>query len=364
MTKLTRPVNISRGLLVQTKRVVAMETRLAARAASTPAIGQPPLPSSPPPSPPPPARDESAVTPEQRERTREIFEFALPNLSPSSSALPATDSRQSSYYESATRWFGRVLTSPSLATGETNEGEQSSVQSPATQEIVGEELPVVEGIVVRAVLSPWRALSSAVSFISGASGASDREEDPLPASLIFGDSTEPQSSTRASTGAGGASSGSAETVPTEAPAPAAAAGAEAGGRSSDASPHSLLPPLGEDLADLAARLHPNVPNDAEGIRDSSGSRSPGNDIVAEVTDIVAEVSVGLTDSDGGGGGLSPPSRPPEPRPRLGATPHLPSGEDLMYAKPSEVTAEAERRAGTASVLREGPNPNPNPNPNP
>ena len=350
---------------MQTKRVVAMETRVAARAASTPAIGQPPLPSSPPPSPPPPTRDESAITPEQRERTREIFEgHALPNLSPSSSALPATDSRQSSYYESATRWFGRVLTSPSLATGETNEGEQSSVQSPATQEIVGEELPVVEGIVVRAVLSPWRALSSAVSFISGASGASDREEDPLPASLIFGDSTEPQTGTRASTGAGGALSGSAETVPTEAPAPAAAAGAEAGGRSSDASPQSLLPPLGEDLADLAARLHPNVPNDAEGIRNDSGSRSPGNDIVAEVTDIVAEVSVGLTDSDGGGGGLSPPSRPPEPRPRLGATPHLPSGEDLMYAKPSEVTAEAQRRAGTASVLREAPNPNPYPNPNP
>ena len=368
LTKLTRPVNISRGLLVQTKRVVAMETRVAARAASTPAIGQPPLPSSPPPSPPPPARDESAITPEQRERTREIFDGALPNLSPSSSALPATDSRQSSYYESATRWFGRVLTSPSLATGETNEGEQSSVQSPATQEIVGEELPVVEGIVVRAVLSPWRALSSAVSFISGASGASDREEDPLPASLIFGDSTEPQtsSSTRASTGAGGASSGSAETVPTEAPAPAAAAAAEAGGRSSDASPQPVLPPLGEDLADLAARLHPNVPNGAEGIRDDSGSRSPGNDIVAEVTDIVAEVSqtdIG-TDSDGGGGGLSPPSRQPEQRPRLGATPHLPSGEDLMYAKPSEVTAEAERRAGTASVLREAPNPNPNPNPNP
>ena len=86
--------------------------------------------------------------------------------------------------------------------------------------------------------------------------------------------------------------------------------------------------------------------------------------MAEVTDIVAEVSVGLTDSDGGGGGLSPPSRPPEPRPRLGATPHLPSGEDLMYAKPSEVTAEAERRAGTASVLREAPNPNHNPHPNP
>ena len=347
---------------MQTKRVVAMETRVAARAASTPAIGQPPLPSSPPPSPPPPARDESAITPDQRERTREIFEGPLPNLSPSSSALPATDSCQSSYYESATRWFGRVLTSPSLATGETNEGERSSVRSPATQEIVREELPVVEGIVVRAVLSPWRALSSAVSFISGASGASDREEEPLPASLIFGDSTEPHTSTRASTGAGGASSGSAETVPTEAPAPAAAAGAEAGGRSSDASPQSLLPPLGEDLADLAARLHPNVvPNDAEGIRDDSGSRSPGNDIVAEVTDIVAEVSVGLTDSDGGGGGLSPPSRQ---TPRPAGPSHLPSGEDLMYAKPSEVTAEAERRAGTASVLREGPNPNPNPHPNP
>ena len=245
-----------------------------------------------------------------------------------------------------TRWFGKVLTSPSLATGATNEGERSSVQSPATQEIVREELPLAEGIVIRAVLSPWRALSSAVSFISGASGASDREEDPLPASLIFGDSTEPRTSTRASTGAGGASSGSAETVPSEAPAPAVAAGAEAGGRFSDASPQLL---------------QPNMPNEAEGIREDSGSRWPGNDIVAEVTDIVAEVSVGLTDSDGGGGGLSPPSRQTERRARLAATLHLPSGEDLMYAKPSEVSAEAERRAGTASVLRGGPNPNPNPN---
>ena len=199
-----------------------------------------------------------------------------------------------------------------------------------------EELPLAEGILIRAVLSPWRALSSAVSFISGASGASDREEDPLPASLIFGDSTEPRTSTRASTDAGGASSGSAETVPSEAPAPAVAAGAEAGGRFSDASPQSL---------------QPNMPNEAEGIREDSGSRWPGNDIVAEVTDIVAEVSVGLTDSDGGGGGLSPPSRQTERRARLAATPHLPSGEDLMYAKPSEVSAEAERRAGTASVLR-------------
>ena len=50
-------------------------------------------------------------------------------------------------------------------------------------------------------------------------------------------------------------------------------GAEAGGRFSDASPQSL---------------QPNMPNEAEGIREDSGSRWPGNDIVAEVTDIVAE----------------------------------------------------------------------------
>ena len=92
--------------------------------------------------------------------------------------------------------FGRVLTSPSLATGATNEGERSSVQSPATQEIVREELPLAEGILIRAVLSALGGRSQALSVSSLAPLARPTaKRDPLPASLIFGDSTEPRTST-------------------------------------------------------------------------------------------------------------------------------------------------------------------------
>ena len=358
---------------------------MATRAARTPSIDRPPLPSSPPPSPPPPARDESAISPDRRERTQEIFEGA--NLSPSSSALPATDSCESSYYGSATRWFGRLLTPPSLETGVQNVGRQS-LQSPGTQQIVREELPPAEGRVIQAVLSPLRAVKSALGTLPG---VSDRD-DPLPASLIFGDSAELHGG---SIGAGSngqvAPSGSAaQTAPTKAPPPSEAAGAKGdsrslgaggsgGGGDCDPSPsESSAPHLRPDMAN-------DMPND--GIRDDGGSRSAENDIVAEVTDIVAEVSIGLTDSDGGGGGggggdsggggsggsaasasgsgsstvhfaplqVDVPRGGPRDSPpkRMGAMTHLPSGEDLMYAKPSEVTAEASRRAGTAAVLSNG-----------
>ena len=304
-----------------------------------------------------------------------------PNLSPSSSALPATDSGELSYYESATRWFGRVLTPPSLETGAKNVERQSSLQSPGLQQIVGEELPPAEGSVIRAVLSPLRALASALGTLPG---VPDRD-DPLPASLIFGDSDEPHGG---SIGAGSTSSGAAQTAPTEAPPAAEAAGAKGSSRSSGAGGSGGGGDCGPSPSESSAsHLHPDKPNDADGIRDDGGSRSAGNDIVAEVTDIVAEVSIGLTDSDGGGGGggggdsghggsggsvgsgsgsstvpFAPlqvdvhrgvPRAPSARRVPLGTMTHLPSGEDLMYAKASEVSAVAERRAGTAWVLREG-----------
>lgn len=301
-----------------------------------------------------------------------------PNLSPSSSALPATDSCESGYYESATRWFGKVLSSPSLVSGVVDAGRKPSLQTPGTQQIVREELPPAEASVSQAVLSPLRAATSALQVTIP--GVSDGD-DPLPASLIFGDSTEPHGG---GIGTGSASSGSAQTAPAEAPPPAEAAGAKGGSRSSGAggSGGNCGPSPSKSSA---PHLQPDMPNDGDGIRDDGGSRSAGNDIVAEVTDIVAELSIGLTDSDGGGGGgggsdsahggscgsigsgsasdsstvhfaplqAPPPARQLVRRVPLGNMVALPSGEDLMYAKPSEVTAEAERRAGTALVLCEG-----------
>ena len=229
------------------------------------------------------------------------------------------------------RWLGSVV-SPTLETVDVDVVQRHTavdasphLQSPGADEVVREPLPADDNL-LSTVLSPFRAIVNAFRVVPAIS-----DDDPLPASLIFGDSAEPQ---------GGTDAGSADRARFPVPMPSSGLNAwqeadkqrrlqaalevlvqRAGGSPSPALSRARAASASRDRDD--PQLNPDISNDASGGSVSAGGDGNGDGDGSEsFVHFVPPVQVELQ----------------HVKPRFK---HLPSADNLMYAKPEKVRCKVQ-----------------------